>query len=147
MILVDANLLMYAVHEQFDAHEQARTWLDGRLNATDGVGLPWGALLAFIRLSASPRVLARPIRLRDAADVVDAWLALDVTWTPEPGDRHTRLLASLLDGETKADLVPDAHLAAIAIDHGLLLCSTDRDFARFEHLRWLDPLRAQDADR
>jgi toxin-antitoxin system PIN domain toxin len=132
---------MYSVHEQFEAHAAAKTWLDEQLNGTDRVGLPWGALLAFVRLSASPRVLSRPIPLRDAAAVVGAWLALPVAWTPAPSDRHAQLLAELLARESKADLVPDAHLAAIAIEHGLILCSTDRDFARFEGLRWTDPLK------
>jgi len=132
---------MYSVHERFEAHGAAKTWLDERLNGTDRVGLPWAALLAFVRLSASPRVLSRPIALRDAAAVVGAWLALPVTWTPEPSDHHAQILAELLASESKADLVPDAHLAAIAIAHGLLLCSTDRDFARFQGLRWTDPLK------
>lgn len=132
---------MYAVHTQFDAHAGAKTWLDDRLNGTDSVGLPWGALLAFVRLSASARVLSRPIALRDAAAVVGAWLELPVTWTPQPTDQHSQTLTTLLAGESKADLVPDAHLAAIAIEHGLTLCSTDRDFARFDGLRWIDPLK------
>jgi toxin-antitoxin system PIN domain toxin len=134
---------MYSVHEQFEAHEAAKTWLDERLNETDGVGLPWGALLAFVRLSASPRVLSRPIALSEAAAVVNWWLSLPVTWTPHPSERHAQLLAELVGPESKPDLVPDAHLAAIAIEHGLVLCSTDRDFARFEGLRWTDPLKAR----
>ena len=142
MILVDANLLVYAVHRQFDVHERARTWLDGRLNGVEQVGLPWAALLAFVRLSSNPRVMTRPIALRDAVAVVRSWLALPVTWTPQPTERHTATLAALLEPETKADLVPDAHLAALAIEHGLTLCSTDRDFARFVGLRWVDPLRS-----
>ena len=131
---------MYAVHVQFDAHHDAKAWLDDRLNGTDGVGLPWGALLAFLRLSASARVLSRPIPFQDASAVVRAWLELPVTWVPQPTERHAHTLAALLERESKADLVPDAHLAAIAIEHGLTLCSTDRDFARFEGLRWTDPL-------
>lgn len=119
----------------------AKRWLDERLNGTDRVGLAWGALIAFLRLSASPRVLSRPIPLRDAAAVVGAWLALPGAWTPEPSGRHTQILEELLAGESKADLVPDAHLVAIAIEHGLVLCGTDRDFARFEGLRWTDPLK------
>jgi hypothetical protein len=98
-------------------------------------------LLAFIRLSSSARVMSRPIALREAVAVVRTWLALPVVWTPQPTERHAATLATLLDPETKADLVPDAHLAALAIEHGLTLCSTDRDFARFEGLRWVDPLR------
>ncbi len=79
--------------------------------------------------------------LREAAAVVHAWLELSSTWVPQPTERHPETLAGLLAPETKADLVPDAHLAALAIEHGLLLCSTDRDFARFDGLRWTDPLR------
>lgn len=131
---------MYAVHEQFEGHSRAKTWLDERLNGTDGVGLAWGGLLAFVRLSVSARVLAHPITFRDATGVVGAWLDLPATWIPEPRERHLLILASLLEGESKADLVPDAHLAALAIEHGLQLCSTDRDFARFRGLRWFDPL-------
>jgi uncharacterized protein len=142
VILVDANLLVYAVHEQFDAHARARDWLDERLNGAERVGLPWAALLAFVRLSGSPRVVSRPVPLPAAAAVVRAWLALPSAWVPEPTRRHAELLADLLAGETRADLVPDARLAALAIEHGLVLCSTDRDFARFEGLRWADPLRA-----
>lgn len=100
-----------------------------------------GALLAFMRLSTSPRVLSRPLSFRDATGVVQSWLAIDLTWTPQPTERHGPTLTRLLAGESKADLVPDAHLAAIAIEHGLTLCSTDRDFARFEGLRWTDPLK------
>jgi len=133
---------MYAVHVQFDAHVDAKTWLDDRLNGTDRVGLAWGALLAFLRLSASARVLSRPMPFRDAMAVVRAWLELPVTWVPQPTERHAPTLAALLAGESKSDLVPDAHLAAIAIEHGLTLCSTDRDFARFEGLRWTDPLKS-----
>ena len=105
------------------------------------MGLPWASLLAFVRLSASPRVMMRPVALRDAAAVVGAWLELPSTWVPSPTEHHAGILAALLEPETKADLVPDAHLAALAIEHGLLLCSSDRDFARFEGLRWTDPLR------
>lgn len=130
------------MHLQFEAHERARDWLDDRLNGEERVGLPWGALLAFLRLSSSPRVMSRPMPLRDAAGVVRAWLELPNTWVPQPTERHAETLAGLLEPETKAELVPDAHLAALAIEHGLLLCSTDRDFARFESLRWADPLRS-----
>ena len=130
------------MHLQFEAHADAKAWLDDRLNGAERVGLPWGALLAFLRLSASPRVLSQPMPLREAATVVNAWLELSSTWVPQPTERHAMTLAGLLAPETKADLVPDAHLAALAIEHGLLLCSTDRDFARFESLRWTDPLRS-----
>jgi predicted nucleic acid-binding protein len=87
-------------------------------------------------------VLSRPIRLREATAVVGAWLELPTTWTPQPTEQHAQTLTTLLAGESKSELVPDAHLAALAIEHGLTLCSTDRDFARFDGLRWTDPLSA-----
>lgn len=99
-----------------------------------------GALLAFLRLSASPRVLSRPMPLAAAAAIARAWLELASTWVPQPTDSHAATLAGPLAPETRADLVPDAHLAALAIEHGLVLCSTDRDFTRFEGLRWTNPL-------
>lgn len=129
------------MHQQFDSHARASAWLDDRLNGAERVGLPWGALLAFLRLSASPRVVSRPLTLLDASAVVRSWLELPSTWVPQPTSRHFETLAGLLAPEAKADLVPDAHLAALAIEHGLLLCSTDRDFSRFDGLRWTDPLR------
>ena len=132
---------MYAVHVQFEAHAAAKTWLDERLNGIERVGLPWASLLAFLRLSGQPRVMTRPMPLRDATAVVRAWLDLPVVWVPEPTERHAATLSALLEQETKPDLVPDAHLAALAIEHGLTMCSTDRDFARFEGLRWTNPLR------
>jgi len=130
------------VHVQFEAHAAGKAWLDERLNGAERVGLPWGSLLAFLRLSANPRVMSRPLALRDGTAIVRAWLELPVTWTPAPTERHEEIVSALLEPETKADLVPDAHLAALAIEHGLTLCSTDRDFARFEGLRWTDPLRS-----
>jgi len=133
---------VYAVHVQFEAHAGAKAWLDERLNGAERVGLPWGSLLGFLRLSASPRVMSRPMPLREASAVVRTWLELPSTWVPQPTERHAGTLAGLLAPETKADLVPDAHLAALAIEHGLVLCSTDRDFARFDGLRWADPLSA-----
>jgi toxin-antitoxin system PIN domain toxin len=132
---------VFAVHRGFPAHADAKAWLDDRLSGSDRVGLPWGALLAFIRVSASTKIMSRPLPLPDAVAVAQGWLSAPSTWVPEPTERHAEVLASLLDGETKADLVPDAHLAALAIEHGLTLCSTDRDFARFEGLRWTNPLR------
>jgi predicted nucleic acid-binding protein len=85
--------------------------------------------------------MPRPLSLGDGMAVVSGWLRLPSTWVPQPTERHAEVLASLLDGETNANLVPDAHLAALAIEHGLTLCSTDRDFSRFEGLRWTNPLR------
>jgi hypothetical protein len=140
LILVDANLLIYAKVSDFSQHEAARDWLDGRLNARTGVALPWPSLLGFVRLVSNPRVFTRPLSVADAWAQVEAWLDLPVTWIPVPTDRHRAILASLVPDTGKASLVPDAHLAALAMEYGLVLQTTDRDFARFRGLRWENPL-------
>jgi toxin-antitoxin system PIN domain toxin len=143
LILVDANLLVYARVRSLPQHEAARAWLDARINDTPRVGLPWASLLAFVRLTSSRRVFERPERVTEAWRQVERWLGADSVWVPTPTERHARVLGGLLDhvGE-RAELVPDAHLAALAIEHGLELCSTDGDFGRFPGLRWKNPLEA-----
>jgi toxin-antitoxin system PIN domain toxin len=141
MILVDTNLLLYAHVADFAQHEAAREWLDARLNGTARVGLCWPAVLAFVRLVSNPRVFAQPLPISDAWRQVERWLDCPPAWIPLPTDRHHLVLGSLLPhAGARANLVPDAHLAALAIEHGLLLCSTDGDFARFPQLRWENPL-------
>lgn len=143
MILVDANILIYAHVESFAQHQVARAWLDQQLNRSTRVGLPWVSLLAFLRLVTNPRVFERPEPMVDAWTQVRAWLACEPVWIPHPTDRHADLLSELLVlPGVNANLVPDAHLAALALEHGLTLCSTDGDFARFPTLRWLNPLAA-----
>jgi hypothetical protein len=143
VILVDANILVYAHVGSVPQHERARTWLDTELSGTSRVGLPWPSLLGFLRLVTNPRVFQRPESMGDAWAQVAAWLGADVAWIPLPTERHQDVLASLLDAPgMQANLVPDAHLAALAIEHGLTLCSTDGDFGRFPTLRWRDPLAA-----
>lgn len=141
MILIDANLLVYAHVSSFVQHEPAHAWLDSQLNGHSPVGLPWHSLLAFLRIATNPRIFERPEPMVDAWKQVEAWLDCEVTWIPEPTERHRDILGSLLaGGGMQANLVPDAHLAALAIEHGLLLCSTDGDFGRFSNLRWHNPL-------
>lgn len=140
MILVDANLLIYARVADFEAHRAARAWLDGELNGRTGVGMPWPSLLAFVRLVSNPRIFVEPLSLQDAWEQVEEWLDLPTTWVPEPTERHRPILASLIPATGKPELVPDAHLAALAMEYGLVLHSTDRDFARFPGLRWRNPL-------
>lgn len=142
MILIDANLLIYAKMIGVPQHEPARRWLDDRLNGNLRVGLPWSSLLAFLRLSSNPRIFEQPLALGDAWRQVEEWLALPSVWIPLPAERHPRILADFLAAETRSDLVMDAHLAALALEHGLVLCSTDRDFSRFAGLRWENPLAA-----
>lgn len=141
MILVDANLLVYARVRDFTQHERAREWLDARLNGPTGVGLPWATLLAFVRLVSNPRIFREPMAVDAAWAQVEEWLACDPVWTPVPTERHSSLLAELLPlSGGRSNLVPDADLAALAMEYGLVLHSTDRDFSRFPGLRWKNPL-------
>jgi toxin-antitoxin system PIN domain toxin len=141
VILVDANVLVYAHSRSFVQHEPARLWLDARLNGSAPVGLPWPSLLAFVRVMCNPRVLDRPRSPAEAWSQVGAWLDCPPAWIPLPTERHREALGALLRvAVPRGNLVPDAHLAALAIEHGLTLCSTDGDFARFPGLRWENPL-------
>ena len=143
MILVDANMLVYAANHAAPEHTRARPWLDDRLNGAGRVGLPWPSLLAFVRLATNPVVVREPASLSSAWRQVEEWLACEPAWVPLPGTEHPGILGRLLavPGMTSR-LVPDAHLAALAIEHGLTLCSTDGDFSRFPGLRWQNPLAA-----
>ena len=141
MILVDANILVYSHVESFAQHKPAREWLDLQLSGSTRVGLPWVSLLAFLRLVTNPRVFERPEPMADAWRQVCAWLACGTAWIPQPTERHANLLDELLAlPGLHANLVTDAHLAALALEHGLTLYSTDGDFARFPTLRWQNPL-------
>ncbi len=140
MILVDANLLLYAYASSLSQHARAREWLDRQLNGPARVGLPWQSLLSFVRLISNPRVFERPISVQKAWKQTEEWLGCDSVWIPQPTDRHVEVLAPLMKTVDRSNLVPDAHLAAIAIEHGLCLCSTDGDFARFADLKWENPL-------
>lgn len=144
MILVDANLLVYAHVTSLSQHRAARDWFDSCLNGPTPVGLPWPTLLSFVRMVSNPRIFEHPQSIPDAWTQVEEWLGCPVAWIPQPTERHREVLGSLLsDTLARSNLVPDAHLAALAIEHGLTLCSTDRDFARFPGLRWDDPLQGR----
>jgi toxin-antitoxin system PIN domain toxin len=141
VILLDANLLIYAHVSSFPQHAPARSWLDAQLNGSGPVGLPWPSLVAFLRIVTNPRVFERPEPMADAWRQVHTWLEADVVWIPQPTERHREVLETLLTtADVQANLVPYAHLTALAIEHGLLLCSTDGDFGRFTDLRWQNPL-------
>lgn len=141
MILLDANILVYAYMSQSKRHGEALDWLDEQLSGTDAVGLPWGSLLAFLRVATNPRAFSPASPMNLAWRQVSDWLAADPVWVPSPTPRHAGILGALLaDTAGHSNLVPDAHLAALAIEHGLTLCSADGDFARFPGLRWTNPL-------
>lgn len=141
MILVDTNLLVYAHVASFGQHEAARHWLDSKLSGVERVGLPWSSLLGFVRLVSNPRVFERPESVTKAWKQAEVWLRCGASWIPAPSERHPEILRGLLASPgLRSNHVPDAHLAAIAMEHDLLLCSTDGDFARFSGLRWENPL-------
>lgn len=141
MILVDSNLLIYAYMTGLSQHNAAHRWLDQVLNGTPRVGLPWSSLLAFLRLVTNPRVFEQIPSMTEAWHQVEQWLQAESVWIPLPTERHAEVLGHLLartGGGSK--LVSDAHLAALAIEHGLTLCSADGDIARFPGLKWENPL-------
>lgn len=142
MIVIDVNLLLYAYVDTFSQHNAARNWLDSALNGPSRVGLAWPSLLAFVRLVCNPRVFAPAESVETAWAQVTRWLSCEVVWIPQPTARHAEILGELLlTANANSNLVSDAHLAALAIEHGLTLCTTDGDFARFRGLRWQNPLR------
>jgi len=140
-MLVDANLLLYATDERSPHHRPAVEWIEEQLNGPRRVGLPWQSLTAFLRISTHPRILVNPLAPPDAWGQVEEWLAAPAAWVPVPGPSHAQLLGELVVryGIT-GNLVPDAQLAALALEHGLAVCSTDTDFARFAEVRWTNPL-------
>jgi len=139
-VLLDANLLLWAHHRQFPLHEPARAWFARTVAGTPVVGIPWPSILAFVRLSTHRRALERPLDESTARGVVDGWLAQPSVRVPVPGDGHAALFGDLLvRGRAAGNHSTDAHLAALAIEWGLVLVSADRDFARYPGLRWQDP--------
>jgi uncharacterized protein len=141
MLIADLNLLLYATNRDAADHERARAWWESVVAGDDVVGLAWIVVLGFIRISTNARVVTRPLTVKQALDVVDGWLEQPSVRLVEPSERHWGILRELLaDAGTAANLTTDAHLAALAIEHGATLCSADRDFGRFSHLRWHNPL-------
>ncbi len=141
MILVDANLLLHAYNPRSPAHDASRVWLEGVLSGHEPVRFAWVSLWAFVRISTNPRVFERPLSMAEAADCVSAWLAQPAAGLLEPGERHWEILQALSRlGQASGPLVMDAALAAIAMEHGATLQTTDRDFARFPGVKWNNPI-------
>lgn len=144
MKLPDVNLFIYAYDAGSPRHEMAREWLEQVLSGSDTIALPWAVLLSFIRLSTQRATTTQPFDVDVAISLVEEWLAQPCTTIIAPTNRHPAVLRDLLApiGATGGNLTSDAHLAALAIEHGATLCSCDNDFSRFAGLRWVDPLRA-----
>lgn len=141
MIIPDVNPLVNAYNGDSPDHPVARRWWESVANDREPIGLAWVTVLGFLRLMTSPRVMPRPMPVAAAVAAVESWLALPHVELVEPGPRHAEILFRLLRGTGVAgNLTTDAHLAALAIEHQGQVASSDGDFARFEGLRWFNPL-------
>ena len=141
MILVDANILLYAEDSLNSRHQEAHIWWDSQLSGTGVVCLCWTVISALIRIGTNPRVFENPLSLEQTLTRVQSWLDQPCTRIIRPTERHWTVFRQVLtDGQAVANLVTDAHLAALAIEHGCELASTDSDFARFPKLKWINPL-------
>jgi len=134
------NLLLYATNSSDARHPKASEWFDALMNSGERVALPWHTLLGFVRVSTSSRSQKVALSMDAALEFVEDWLEWESVWVPEPTTHHFALVAEMLRAVPRHKLVPDAHLAALAIGHGLTLCSTDVDFRLFKGLRLLNPL-------
>jgi toxin-antitoxin system PIN domain toxin len=141
VILVDANIPLYAEDSLSEHHSMIRAWWDARLSGSEPVALCWPVLTAFLRIGTNPRLLRRPLTLPEATARVQSWLDQPCVRVLQPSDQHWTVFQRVLrEGRATANLVSDAHLAALAVEHNCTLCSTDADFARFKSLKWMNPL-------
>jgi toxin-antitoxin system PIN domain toxin len=143
MILIDANLLLYAYDPASTFHRKAASWLESVLSSGEPVRLASVTLLAFLRIGTDHRLLRAPFAVAEAVEIVESWLERPSVALLEPGERHWEIWRRLLvQGQARGGMVTDAYLAALAMEHGTALCTTDRDFARFSGLSILNPLEA-----
>ena len=141
MILVDANILLYAEDQLSSRHDAAREWWDAQLSQSSPVCLCWTVLGAFIRIGTNPRVFEHPLSLDQALSRVQSWIDQPCTRIVNPTERHWTVFQNMLrEGQAVANLVTDAHLAALAVEYGCELMSTDSDFSRFSGIQWRNPL-------
>jgi toxin-antitoxin system PIN domain toxin len=141
-VIVDANILLCAHNADDPHHEAAREWLEAVLNGTTRVGLSWWSLTAFMRIVTNSRAYAYPLSAEAAATQVEEWLDAPRAWLAEPTAQYRDVLMTLVRTyEVRGALMTDAQLAALAIDHGVPVMSTDTDFARFDAVEWINPLR------
>ncbi|MCD9188151.1 MAG: type II toxin-antitoxin system VapC family toxin [Pyrinomonadaceae bacterium] len=141
MITPDANIVLYAYNEDAPDHAKAKQWLEEQFSQTPVFGLSWQVITAFLRISTNPRAFPQPFGLREAIEIVDEWLALPNVEILTPTANHWTIFQKLIiEGQTKAALMMDAHLAALAIEHNATLSTTDRDFSKFSGLKTINPL-------
>lgn len=140
-MVIDANLLVYAYDESSPHHERARHWLDETLSGSEPIRIALVSLLAFVRITTNPSLFLRPLQPEVAIGIVQSWLAIPSVGITDPGERHWRNFAEAAEGgQVRGPRVMDAHLAALAIEHGATLMTADRDFARFPRLKFKNPI-------
>lgn len=140
-MILDANILLYAVDSDSAHHDRARQWLSEALNGDQRIGIPWQTLGAFVRIATHPRIARQPLGADTAQQYVDDWMAIDVAWVPPTSERTVSLFAMLARRHhVTGNLVPDAQLAALALEHGVAVVSADTDFARFPEVSWINPV-------
>ena len=140
MILVDANILLYAYDSGSEHHECCRDWVTDAFGGSTPVRLPWASILAFIRIATNSRIFDRPYTVREAVSIVSTWFDAPAVGILEPGERYWEILSAILDdAQVTGPLVSDAALAALALEHGAWLCTSDRDFRRFPTVRVVNP--------
>lgn len=141
MILPDINVLLHAYNSRSPLHDAARQWWEERMAEESLVFLPWVVILGFFRLATHPRLAAHPLSIEEACEIVESWLSRRQVSLLLPGERHSAILFGFLRAlGAGGNLTTDAHLAALAIEHDLEICTTDGDFASFPGLRWRNPL-------
>ena len=145
MLLVDANILLYAVNQAAPQHSEALQWLDEKLSGDEPIGFAWFSLVAFLRISTLASLFPKPLSPAVAKQKVDAWLGESPVRILNPTEDHWTELGKLLSKyQATGNLISDIHLTALAIEHGATICSTDRDFQRFSEITWLNPLAADE---
>lgn len=143
MKVVDINVLLYATMRGFPQHAACREFLEQALGGSEPLGLTWLVMMGFLRISTKPQLFERPLTMDEAIDLLEFWIAQPAATLVAPSERHTRVLRDLLGHVgTAGNLTSDAHLAAIAIEHGAAIVSCDRDFTRFPGLVCVDPTAA-----
>ena len=148
MILVDANLLIYAINENAPFHKEAKAWWEATLSGNKVVGIPWVVSLAFLRITTHPRIFPTPLAPEQAIAYIDEWLEHPVTKLVSPGEQHWYILRNLLlNAGMAGNLTTDAHIAALALEQGYTVFSADNDFKRFAGIRHVNPLVLDGLDR
>lgn len=141
MIVPDANLLIYAYSTTLPDHESAREWVEETFSGDALIGLPWQTISAFIRILTNPNLPGERFSTREIVPIVNEWLELPIVRVLSPGEHHWEVFQKMLvDGQARGPMTTDAQLAALTIEHGGVLHTTDRDFSRFSGLRWVNPL-------